>query len=56
MIGDDAEADVGGAMSAGLLGVLVRTENTDRAKRVNLPERPTLVAENLKDAVDLLLD
>ena len=56
MIGDDAEADVGGAMSAGLLGVLVRTGKYRPGQEANLPQRPTLVAENLKDAVDLLLD
>lgn len=55
MIGDDAEADVGGAMAAGLMGVLVRTGKYQPGQEALLAERPTLVAENLKAAVDLLL-
>ena len=56
MIGDDAEADVGGAMAAGLMGVLVQTGKYRPGQEAYLPERPTLVAENLKAAVDLLLN
>ncbi len=55
MIGDDVEADVGGAMAAGLMGVLVRTGKYRPGQEARLPRRPTLVAENLKAAVDLLL-
>lgn len=55
MIGDDVEADVGGAMAAGLMGVLVRTGKYRPGHEAHLAERPTLVAENLKVAVDLLL-
>jgi ribonucleotide monophosphatase NagD (HAD superfamily) len=55
MIGDDAEADVGGAMAAGLMGVLVQTGKYRPAQEAHLAERPTLVAKNLKVAVDLLL-
>jgi len=55
MIGDDVEADVGGAMAAGLMGVLVRTGKYRPGQEAHLAERPTLVAENLKVAVDLLL-
>jgi HAD superfamily hydrolase (TIGR01458 family) len=56
MIGDDAEADVGGAMAAGLMGVLAQTGKYRPGQEAHLPERPTLVAEHLKAAVDLLLD
>ena len=56
MIGDDAEADVGGAMAAGLMGVLVQTGKYRPGQEAHLPERPTLVAESLKAAVDPLLD
>jgi len=56
MIGDDAEADVGGAMAAGLMGVLVQTGKYRPGQEADLPEQPTLVAENLKAAVDLLLN
>jgi HAD superfamily hydrolase (TIGR01458 family) len=55
MIGDDAEADVGEAMAAGLMGVLVRTGKYRPGQEARPPRRPTLVAENLKAAVDLLL-
>jgi HAD superfamily hydrolase (TIGR01458 family) len=55
MIGDDAEADVGGAMAAGLMGVLVQTGKYRPDQEAHLAERPTLVAKNLKVAVDLLL-
>ena len=55
MVGDDAEADVGGAMAAGLMGVLVQTGKYRPGQEANLAERPTLVTKNLKVAVDLLL-
>jgi HAD superfamily hydrolase (TIGR01458 family) len=55
MIGDDAEADVGGAMAAGLMGVLVQTGKYRPGQEERLPEPPTLIAENLLGAVDLLL-
>ena len=55
MIGDDAEADVGGAMAAGLMGVLVQTGKYRPGQEALLADRPTLVAKNLKVAVDLLL-
>ena len=55
MIGDDAEADVGGAMAAGLMGVLVQTGKYRPGQEAHLTERPTLVAKNLKAAIDLLL-
>jgi HAD superfamily hydrolase (TIGR01458 family) len=55
MIGDDAEADVAGAMAAGLKGILVRTGKYRLGQEERLAERPTYVVENLKAAVDLLL-
>jgi HAD superfamily hydrolase (TIGR01458 family) len=55
MIGDDAEADVGGAMAAGLMGVLVQTGKYRPGQEAHLAEQPTLVAQDLKAAVDLLL-
>lgn len=56
MIGDDAEADIGGAMAAGLMGVLVQTGKYQPGQEALLAQQPTLIAENLKTAVDLLLD
>lgn len=55
MIGDDAEADVGGAMAAGLAGVLVKSGKYRPGHEMRLRAPPTLLAENLKAAVDLLL-
>jgi HAD superfamily hydrolase (TIGR01458 family) len=54
MIGDDAESDVGGAMAAGLKGILVRTGKYRAGQEDQLPERPTYVADNLEDAVEFL--
>ncbi len=54
MIGDDAEADVGGAMAAGLQGILVQTGKYRPGQEANLTERPTHVVQNLKAAVELL--
>ncbi len=55
MIGDDAEADVGGAMAAGLQGILVQTGKYRPGQEMGLPERPTHVVQNLKAAAELLL-
>ena len=41
MIGDDAEADVGGAMAAGLMGILVQTGKYRPGQEAHLLERPT---------------
>ena len=54
MIGDDAEADVAGAMAAGLQGVLVRTGKYRAGQESQLPAPPTFMADNLKGAVDRL--
>jgi HAD superfamily hydrolase (TIGR01458 family) len=55
MIGDDAEADVGGAMAAGLRGVLVRTGKYRAGDETHMKQPPTAMAEDLNEAVDLLL-
>ena len=55
MIGDDAEADVGGAMAAGLQGVLVRTGKYRAGDEARLQHPPTAVVENLRLAVERLL-
>jgi HAD superfamily hydrolase (TIGR01458 family) len=55
MIGDDAEADVGGAMTAGLKGVLVRTGKYCPGDESALEPAPGYVAENLGDAVTWIL-
>ena len=54
MIGDDIEADIGGALDAGLDGVLVRTgkfrEQTARATGI----KPTLVVDSIADLLPLI--
>ncbi len=54
MVGDDVESDVGGALRAGLSGVLVRTgkyrEDTVRASGI----RPTAVVDSIADIPSLL--
>ncbi len=53
MIGDDVEADVGGAMDAGLAGVLVRTGKfVDKGLPVQV--RPTAVVDSIVDVPALL--
>lgn len=54
MIGDDVEADVGGAMTAGLKGVLVRTGKYRPGQEEQLRVRPSLVAADLRAAVEHL--
>jgi len=53
MVGDDVEADVGGAMAAGLPGVLVRT---GKFRKDALSERvtPTAIVDSIADVPDLL--
>lgn len=53
MVGDDVEADVGGAMTAGLPGVLVRTGKY-RRDALPLGVTPTAVADSIKDIPSLL--
>lgn len=56
MVGDDAEADVGGAMAAGLAGALVRTGKYRAGQEERLAQQPTLVADDLAAVVTALLD
>lgn len=56
MVGDDAEADVAGAMAAGLKGVLVRTGKYRAGDERMFDPPPTLVADDLAAAVDWILD
>jgi phospholysine phosphohistidine inorganic pyrophosphate phosphatase len=53
MIGDDVEADVGGAMAAGLPGVLVRTGKY-RADALTARVTPTAIVDSIRDVPDLL--
>lgn len=56
MVGDDAEADVGGALAAGLLGILVRTGKYRAGEEAAMDPAPTHVAADLPAAVDWILD
>ena len=49
MIGDDVETDVGGAMAAGLPGILVRTGKY-RQDAVTARVTPTAIVDSIKDA------
>lgn len=53
MVGDDVEADVGGAMAAGLPGILVRT---GKYRQDALPQEvtPTAIADSIADVPALL--
>jgi phospholysine phosphohistidine inorganic pyrophosphate phosphatase len=53
MIGDDIEADVGGAMAAGLPGVLVRTGKY-REEGLSARVTPTAIVDSIKDVPSLL--
>jgi HAD superfamily hydrolase (TIGR01458 family) len=53
MVGDDAEADVGGAMAAGLPGVLVRTGKY-REDALMARVTPTAIVDSIKDVPSLL--
>ena len=55
MIGDDVEADVGGAMAAGLAGILVRTGKYRTGQEAALAIAPSFVADDLSAAVVAVL-
>jgi HAD superfamily hydrolase (TIGR01458 family) len=55
MVGDDAEADVGGALAAGLQAVLVRTGKYRAGDEDRLDPPPTHVADDLAAAADWVL-
>jgi HAD superfamily hydrolase (TIGR01458 family) len=54
MIGDDVEADVGGAMAAGLAGVLVRTGKY-RQDALTMRVTPTAIVDSIEDVPRLLV-
>jgi HAD superfamily hydrolase (TIGR01458 family) len=54
VIGDDLEADVGGALAAGCAGVLVRTGKFRSEQLENSSLRPDRVLDSLADLPDLL--
>ncbi len=53
MVGDDVEADVGGAMAAGLPGILVRTGKY-RHDALNARVTPTAIVDSIKDVPKML--
>lgn len=55
MIGDDVEADVEGAMAAGLAGVLVRTGKYQPGAEQTISPPPSAVTDDLGKAADLIL-
>ena len=55
MIGDDVESDVGGAMTAGIDGILVRTGKYKHGDENKISPPPTFVAENLAAAATYIL-
>ncbi len=56
MIGDDAEFDVSAAIKAGLHGILVRTGKYKPGAEDGVAPKPDAVAQNLRDAVDLIAE
>lgn len=55
MIGDDVDADVAGAIDAGLQGVLVRTGKYQTGDENDVSPAPHFVAEDLAAAADWIL-
>ncbi len=53
MVGDDVEADVGGAMAAGLPGILVRTGKY-RADALTARVTPTAIVDSIVDVPELI--
>lgn len=56
MVGDDVESDVGGAIDAGLQGILVRTGKYRCGDERQLEGSGALVADGIGAAVDLILE
>ncbi|XP_056146957.1 haloacid dehalogenase-like hydrolase domain-containing protein 2 [Lampris incognitus] len=55
MIGDDVRDDVGGAQSAGMLGILVRTGKYRAGDEGKIGPQPYLTCDSFPDAVDHIL-
>ena len=55
MVGDDVSSDVGGAQTAGIRGVLVRTGKFRPADENHATVKPDLVVDNLSAFVDMIL-
>lgn len=55
MIGDDVEADIGGAQAAGIVGVLVRTGKYREGDEARIDPAPAHVADDLAAATDWIL-
>lgn len=55
MIGDDVESDVGGAMAAGLGGVLVRTGKYQPGAEARIDPPPSAICDDLPAVVERLL-
>jgi HAD superfamily hydrolase (TIGR01458 family) len=54
MVGDDVESDIGGALSAGLAGILVRTGKFRAEALRRATPQPTAVVESIADVPSLL--
>lgn len=55
MIGDDVEADIGGAQAAGIDGILVRTGKYKTGDENRIDPAPNVVMEDLATAVEWIL-
>lgn len=56
MVGDDVEADVLGAMEAGMAGILVRTGKYREGDESRIEPAPTATVADLREAVNWILE
>ncbi len=56
MVGDDVEADVGGALAAGIAGLLVRQGKYRVGDESRIEPPPTAVCDDLPAAVDWIVE
>ena len=56
MIGDDVEADVAGAMQAGMAGILVRTGKYKTGDEARVDPAPTATVTDLRQSVNWILE
>jgi phospholysine phosphohistidine inorganic pyrophosphate phosphatase len=56
MVGDDVEADVGGAIAAGLSGVLVRTGKHREDALEASGVKPTAIVDSIADVPELVAE